>query len=145
MSPVFLDADVILDVLAERHPFYTPAARLMTLIEAQETAGYTSSLIFANLYYILRRLRDRETALASLRRLHTLLGILPVDDRCIAFALDSPFVDFEDAIQYYTAFQHEIGYLVTRNVKDYRQADDSAVTVCTAEDYLGLWLVSRSL
>lgn len=140
MPAVFLDTDVIIDVLAERHPFYGAAATVMTLVEEQEVAGYTSSLVFANLYYILRRLRDRETALTSLKKLHAIVRVLPVDDQCIARALDAAFSDFEDAIQYHTALQHQMEYLLTRNTRDYQNVEQGRLTVCTAEEYLHLWL-----
>lgn len=139
MSPIFLDTDIILDVFAKRDPFYEQAAGVLTLIEHRDIIGCTSSLIFSNLYYILRRLRSREVAIASLRKLHSLVDILAVDERGIAFALNSAFTDFEDAIQYHTATQHQIAYLITRNIKDYKAADKKDITVCTAEEYLTLW------
>ncbi len=138
MSSIFLDTDIILDVFAERHPFHEKAARVLTLIEERRITGCTSSLIFSNLYYILRRLRTREIAITNLRKLRSLIDILPVDERSIEFALNSSFTDFEDAIQYYAAKQHHISYLITRNIKDYKAADKKIITVCTAEDYLKL-------
>lgn len=144
MSPIFLDTDILLDVFAERKPFYGDAAAVLTLIEERHITGYTSSLIFANLFYILRRLRSREAAITHLRKLHALVSILAVDERSIEFALHSSFADFEDAIQYYTAKQHHIKYLITRNTKDFKPADKKIMTVCTAEDYLKLWKASNT-
>ena len=139
MPSIFLDTDIILDVFAERHPFYTKAAQVLTLIETRKIRGCTSSLIFSNLYYILRRLQNREMALSHLRKLHTLVDVLAVDAQSIAFGLNSAFTDFEDAIQYFTAKQHHIHYLLTRNTQDYTAADKDVLRVCTAEEYLQLW------
>lgn len=139
MSPLFLDTDIILDVFAERQPFYTPAAQVLTLIETGQIRGCTSSLIFSNLYYILRRLQDRERALAHLRKLHAFIEVLAVDAQSIAFALSSSFTDFKDAVQYHTAKQQHIPYLLTRNTKDYAVADKAVMRICTAEEYLQLW------
>lgn len=138
-SSVFLDTDIILDVFAKRVPFYGYAARLLTLIEQHHMTGYTSALIFSNLYYILRKLDSRSTAITHLQRLHALVEILAVEEQSIEFALHSPFTDFEDAIQYHVALQHRIPYVITRNIKDYKAADTQKLTVCTAEDYLTLW------
>lgn len=145
MSPIFLDTDIILDVFAQREPFYKAAARVLTLIEERQIAGYTSSLIFANLFYILRKLSSREAALTHLRQLHSLVTVLAVDERTIDFALNSAFTDFEDAIQYSTAKQHHIKYLLTRNITDYNAADTTVMTICTAEDYLQFWKASHIL
>lgn len=101
MSPIFLDTDIILDVFAQREPFYKAAASVLTLIEERQITGYTSSLIFANLFYILRKLSSREATLTHLRQLHSLVTVLAVDERNIDFALNSAFTDFEDAIQYF--------------------------------------------
>jgi predicted nucleic acid-binding protein len=51
-------------------------------------------------------------------------------------ALASDFNDFEDAIQYYTAKEGGIDYLLTRNKKDYKRA---GITVMTAEEYLEIF------
>lgn len=134
---VFLDTDIIMDVFAERHPFYEKAAAILTLIDEQQIGGCTSSLIFSNLYYVLRRLRSREIAIFSLRKLHDLLDVLAVNDRDVAFALHSEFTDFEDGIQYHTAIRHHIPYLITRNIKDYKAADETRITVCTPDDFFG--------
>ena len=73
------------------------------------------------------------------------MTVLAVDERSIDFALNSNFTDFEDAIQYYTARQHHIKYLLTRNTKDYKAADKNIITICTATDYLNLWKASHTL
>ncbi len=132
---VYLDTDIILDLLAERTPFHAPAARLFSLIEAGEIKGCVSPLIFANLYYLLRKLKSGPEARAILARLKLLVTVLPIDDKIIELALHSGFNDFEDAIQYYTAIENNTSILVTRNKTDYKHAE---ITVCTAEEYLKL-------
>jgi predicted nucleic acid-binding protein len=62
-----------------------------------------------------------------------LVTVLPVTDKAIDLALASRFADFEDAIQYFTAIEHAIKTLITRNLKDYKHAD---IPVMTADSYL---------
>ncbi len=52
---VFVDTDIVLDLLARREPFYTAAARLFSLAETGDLGLSVSSLTFANLFYILRK------------------------------------------------------------------------------------------
>ncbi len=144
MSPIFLDSDIILDVFAERHPFYDKAARVLTLVETRQIRGCTSSLVFSNLYYILRRLQNRTMAVTHLRKLQAFVDIFAVDEQCIVSALNSAFTDFEDAIQYHTAKQHHISYLITRNIKDYTTVKRRVMRVCTAEEYLQLWQAAKT-
>lgn len=142
MNSLFLDTDIILDVLAERQPFYHDSARVLTLVEERHLIGSTSSLIFANLYYILRRLRSRDAALTYLHKLRSLITVLPVDAQTIDEALHAAFTDFEDAIQYHTAIRHQSRYLLTRNTDDYQSADPDKITICTPREYLVLWNAS---
>ncbi|HBA86957.1 MAG TPA: VapC toxin family PIN domain ribonuclease [Geobacter sp.] len=133
MITVFIDTDIILDLLTKREPFYPHAARLFSRVETKKLKACVSSLIFANLFYILRKETSAPTAIAILKKLRQLVTVLPVDDKIIAQSLDSGFSDFEDAIQYHTALSKGINYLLTRNVKDYRKP---VITVCTAEEFL---------
>lgn len=136
MHRVFIDSDIILDVLAQREEFYTHAAKLFTLLDQGEVVGFTSPIVFANLHYILRKMKSKEYALQSLTKLKSLISILPVDARIIDLALVSNFNDFEDAIQYYTAKSCEINFIITRNKKHYKPGK---ISVCTAEEYLKIW------
>jgi predicted nucleic acid-binding protein len=129
----FVDTDIILDLLSQRAGFYDSAARLFTLADQGSVHLFVSSLIFSNIYYVLRKQKNRQFALSSLQKLKNLVKILPVDEKIIELSLISNFNDFEDAIQYHTAKAHNINYLITRNIKDYRRAD---IIACTAEEYL---------
>lgn len=136
MHRVFVDSDIILDVLAQRDEFYTPAAKLFSLLDKGDVAGFTSPIVFANLHYILRKAKSKNYVVQSLVKLKSLISVLPVDSKIIDLALSSKFNDFEDAIQYHTAKSYEINFIITRNKKHYKQ---SKISVCTAEEYLKIW------
>ena len=133
---LFVDSDVILDLLAKREPHYIHSAKLFTLIDQQKVTAYTSPLVFANLHYLLKKLTSNTSALKSLRKLKTLINVLPIDERVINQALNSEFNDFEDAIQYFTAINNGIDLIITRNKADYKKGK---ITISTAEEYLKTW------
>lgn len=136
MTPrVFIDTDVILDLLAKRDPFYIHAARLFTEADKNQLTVCVSSLCFGNLNYILSKQKSAGEARKILARLKVLVEVLPVDDKVIELALQSEFRDFEDAIQYYCAIENGIEVLITRNLKDFRSA---TIPVMTAEEFLKL-------
>ena len=135
MQKIFLDTDVILDVLAKRMPYYLHSAELLSEVEKNHIAAFTSPIVFANLYYILRKLKTKEYALQSLRKLRIIVQIVSVNEQHIDKALNSEFTDFEDAIQHYSAQTAQIDYLITRNVKDYKSG---FISVCTPEAYLSI-------
>jgi predicted nucleic acid-binding protein len=133
MEKVFIDCDICLDLLAERMPHYEPAALLFTLADKGKIKLYVSSLIFSNLHYLLGRQFSHQEARRILNKFKVLVNVVAVDDKIIGLALSSDFKDFEDAIQYFAAIENNIQILLTRNLKDYRQAK---ISVMTAEDYL---------
>ena len=135
MKKVFVDCDVILDLLMERQPFYSAAAELFSLVERKKIHAFVSPAVIANLHYILARSLTSAKARAVLNKFSLLIRILPMDEEIIRLALNSDFRDFEDAIQYYTALNHGIPLLITRNKKDYAAA---RITILTAEEFLAV-------
>ena len=114
---LFIDTDIILDIFAKRKPFYNPAAQLFALIDEKKVDAFTTPVVFSNLFYILSKLKSRNFAHSSLRKLRLLLTIIQVDEKVIDLALNSEFKDFEDAIQFYAAKFHDLDFIITRNVK----------------------------
>jgi predicted nucleic acid-binding protein len=135
MDRIFIDTDIILDLIQQRTPFYNDSVRLFSLIEEKQITGHVSPLIFANLFYILRKANSRMFAIQTLVRLKALVSVLTIDEKIIELALSSGFKDFEDAIQYYAALGANLKYLVTRNKADYRE---SGIIVCTTREYLSI-------
>jgi predicted nucleic acid-binding protein len=131
---IFLDTDVALDHLADRQPFAEYAHRLFALAETGELAVWLSSLSFSNLYYILRKLKGHEEALALLRELERLVGVAGVAEAEVRSALSSNFRDFEDAIQHFAAkAEGGVSAIVTRNQADFGLSD---IPVCSPADFL---------
>lgn len=142
IQKVFVDSDIILDLLAKREPNYIFAAKLFTLIDQQKITGFTSPIVFANLHYLLKKNTSNLSALKSLRKLKSLINILPVDERVIEQALNSDFTDFEDAIQYFTAANNGINILLTRNKSDFKK---SKIPIATAEEFLKSFPLQQKL
>ncbi len=132
MKIIFVDSDIILDLIAKRDPFYTAAAKFFTYIDKSDFSAVTSPVVISNIFYILQKLKGRDFALKNIRKLRVLLGIITIDEKIIDLALASDIKDFEDAIQLYTAKQNNIEFLITRNVKDYSDKD---INIMTAEEF----------
>ena len=133
MEKLFVDTDIILDLLSSRQPFYDHAANLFSKADLGEIEIFVSSLAFANLNYILSKQYSADQARKKLIKFKTLVTVLPVNDKTIDLALSSDFKDFEDGIQYFTAIEKGLKILLTRNLKDFKAAE---ISVMTAEQYL---------
>ena len=133
MDKVYIDCDIILDLLSKREPFFKSAESLFSMAEREEINAYVSPLIFANLFYILRKSTSNAKARDTLIKLKLLVDVLPVNEKITELALASEFQDFEDAVHYYTALENGIHYLITRNKKHYKNPE---LTICTAEEFV---------
>ncbi|MCA0446086.1 MAG: PIN domain-containing protein [Bacteroidetes bacterium] len=134
---LFFDTDVILDIALDRKPFSEFGATLLSQVESNHFSGFTSSVIFSNVYYIHRKLASHAAAISFLRKLRLILTVLPVDDMVIQTALESDLKDFEDSIQYYAALKNKMDFIITRNVNDFK---GSQIPVHTPEEFLLLKL-----
>jgi predicted nucleic acid-binding protein len=130
---VFIDSDVILDLLCKREPFYSYAAEVFTLGDTKKIELVTTSVVFANVFYILRKLLGIEKAKELLRKLRIIISVVSVEEKVVDLALNSKFSDFEDGLQYFTARENDIKIILTRNTKDYKEKD---LLIQTPEEYL---------
>lgn len=116
---VFFDTNILIDVLANRQPFYEDSAVLWTLSERRKITGLVSVLTFTNTFYIVRRLTDLKTARRALTLIRDAFTPVACDGDIINQAIASRFGDFEDAVQYMSATQIGADCLVSRNVSHF--------------------------
>jgi len=133
MRKIFLDTNIILDLLAYRMPFYTDAAELFSLADKKKLTLSISSLCLADIHYILSKQNSGMEVRKILRNFKVLVNVLSLDDKITDLALNSEFRDFEDAIQYYTAIENEQELIITRNQADFK---DSKLPIMTAGEFL---------
>jgi len=135
MKHLFIDTNVVIDLLTQRQPFSALALNLFKSASEKQARLYVSALSCANIYYIIRRFKTREEALQNLHEPQDLVEIINVDGKIIGNAIASGFNDFEDAIQYHCALSNpSIEAIVTRNQKDFKK---STIPVLTVEEVLG--------
>ena len=120
MEHVFVDTNIVIDLLQKRENFYKEAQELFTKADRKKLKLYISALTFANTYYILSKYYSSSEAKKILSKFKVLVEVLPTTDKIIDLALASDFNDFEDAIQFYTALESNLHVIITRNKKDFK-------------------------
>lgn len=120
---VFLDTNVILDVLADRQPFADDAAAVLSLIETGEAQGFIAAHTATTLFYLLHKELGLKRAKKALMDLLRLVDVVPVDQDRLLHALAMNWDDFEDAVQAACAAKIEADYMITRNPADFSRAD----------------------
>lgn len=133
MSRIFLDSNVILDLLGERVPFFDSIAKVATLADQKKLTIIVSPLSFTTIDYVLNKYESSQSVLNKLRKFKIICEICEVNEETIDKALNSNFKDFEDAVQYFTALQSNCSIIITRNGKDFKK---STIPIMTAEEYL---------
>jgi len=133
MTKIFLDTNVILDLLGQRIPFYDAIAKVATLADQKKITLVASPLSFTTVEYVLNKFESSASVLSKLRKFKIICRICSVDEEIIEKGLNSNFKDFEDAVQYFAALQAECSIIITRNGKDFKQ---SIIPIMTAEEYI---------
>jgi len=124
---ILVDANIALDVLLERQPFYLSGSHILGLSKGGVGLFISASAI-TDIYYIIRKKLERKTAVSLLRDLLANVEIASVSSKEIRRALDIDWNDFEDAVQYVTGESLAVDYIVTRNTSDFASAVLPVVT-----------------
>ncbi len=133
MKKIFIDSDVLLDLLLDRESFSQDIATLIEGSINSEIQLCTSPISIANIHYIIGRLENKNKADLNINKILKIVSIEKVDQLIIDKAANSKFKDFEDAVQNFCAIEsgHEI--MITRNTKDYKESE---LSILTPREYL---------
>ena len=133
MTRIFLDTNVILDLLAQRVPYYDSIAMLATLAVQKKLVLVASPLSFTTVDYILNKYESSESVIDKLRKFKVICEVCEVNEATVENGLNSGMKDFEDSIQYFSALQSNCSVIITRNGKDFKQSN---LPIMTADEYL---------
>ncbi len=130
---LFLDTNVVFDLLGEREPFYDSAAKIATLADKDEIDLVVSALTYSTIYYLLSRIENKELVKEKIRKFKVIAETSDLTDKIVDKGLSSKFSDFEDSLQYYCAIRMDCKILITRNGKDFKESE---IPVLSPDEYL---------
>lgn len=130
---LLIDANILLDVLQKRQPYYYDSSLVWKLCETESAEGYISTLTVANLVYIMRKELDSEKIEQVFQKLKLIFQIADFSVSDITRAVEMKWNDFEDAAQSATAERIHANYIITRNIRDFKE---SRVPALTPAEYL---------
>ncbi len=133
MKKIYLDSDVLLDLLLDREPFSDDIAILIEDSINSEIKLCTSPISITNINYIIGRLENKNKADLKTKKILKIVSMENIGQMVIDKASNSRFKDFEDSVQNYCAVEsgHEI--IITRNTKDYKESE---LSIMTPREYL---------
>lgn len=117
---VLLDTNVVLDVVLAREPFAQASAQLFKLHEQGKIDAYIAAITPIN--YITRKVKGGQEARQAVELLLSSLAVCPLSHGVLEEAYKLPFSDYEDAVQHASATANGLDTIVTRDIKDYKNA-----------------------
>lgn len=130
---LIIDSNVLLDVLYAREPHFEKSLSVWRLCEAGKLQGFVSVLTFANIVYIMRKELDEEKIKDCWEKLSKIFVFVDLRVADIAMATERKGKDFEDELQMVAAKRVEADYIITRNIKDFR---DSSIPALTPSEFM---------
>lgn len=134
MTRLFLDTNIVVDLLDRRESFCHDAVRLFSMAYNKHVQLVVSPMTYSTASFLLRK-NGSEGVRKLLSNFRQLARVSTTDERTVDDSLASQFQDFEDAMQYYTALRANAEIIITRNGKDFKA---SSLPVMTAGEYLSV-------
>ncbi len=134
---VMIDTNIILDAVANRHPFNENAEKIFYLVAKEKVTAFITANSVTDIYYLTRKhLKSPEEAKLVLLKLFSLFLIIDVTGADCERALALNISDYEDALATTCAERAKMDYIITRNVKDF---SNSPVPPITPENFNSLF------
>ncbi len=118
---LFLDTNIVIDVIAAREPFVADSRAIFNLCESGKAEGMISALTLCTVSYVLRKFVTPGTMRKQLRAFRNVLTPVDLSVSLLDKAISSSISDFEDAVQFYTAVYSGADYIITRNARHFPQ------------------------
>ena len=132
MKKVFVDTNILIDLLGDRKPFSKYAIEIFDKAERRKVELFVSSHSFATTHYLLKKYMMETELREVLYALLDYLTIIAIDTDMIKKGLKSNYKDFEDALQIIAANSiRKLDYIVTRNLKDF---SDSGIAILPPDE-----------
>ncbi len=123
---IFVDTNILLDVLLEREGYYYDALKIWANAENGNVEACIAAISLNNIHYVMRKLKSATPAMIAVKILLPIFKVIPVDADILGLAVDFHDKDFEDDIQLQCALKAKCSQLFTRNPNHY---DHSAIAV----------------
>ena len=130
---VFLDANIIIDVVQNRTDFVEESSKVLQSGLEGFIDLCASDVTFTTVSFYARKQRTTEQLYEIMQSLRDFIDVVPTGRIAIDWALQRKAKDFEDSVQYYAALRAGVDYIVSRNVRDYPFDD---IPVVTPQDFL---------
>lgn len=131
---VFLDTNILLDIIEERQEFLADSANVFDLGIKGQIQMFASPLTFVNCVYIAKKNVGYHNAMQGIKLLKQFVVATTMDDRQVTYALQENVPDFEDRLQFEAAIAAQCDVIVTRDTK--RHFPHDRIPILTPIEFL---------
>ena len=125
---ILVDLNVILDVLQAREPHYDHSAELLDRVTARRLEASISAHATTTIHYLVQRYQGTGSANDAVDWLLRYFAVVTIGRDQLLRARSLKFADFEDAVIAAAAESAGCRFIVSRNVKDFKDSPVQAVT-----------------
>lgn len=126
---LFIDTNILIDYFSKRQPFFSDADKLFDMLDRKMFNGIIAAHSVLNLAYVLRKQFDQNTLRSILMSICYVFDVIDVDKQKLVSAIQNTSMkDLEDCVQAECAKYVRADYIVSRDLKDFK---NSAVPVIT--------------
>lgn len=130
---IYIDTNIMLDLLGEREDFYLDAAKLASLADLKKITMVASPLSYATVNYFLSKFENSRIAKEKLRNFKFFSEICSINESIVEKSLNSNFSDFEDALHHFSAIDSTCDVIITRNPSDFK---NSMLPIMSPKEFL---------
>ena len=121
---LLLDSNIVIDFLAKREPFCESAEKLMLLGKTGDLELWISTTQANDIFYVLGegKKSNAELVKEKMQKLKTFIRFCGLNEDHFLNALDSSWLDLEDACVHEVAVYLSADAIITRNKKDFAKS-----------------------
>ena len=119
---ILVDTNVILDVLCNRSEFVEASSKVWKYCEVDQIEGYISALSVPNIVYILRKELTPQKTEQLIQQITMIFKVVDLKASDLSSAAEMFTSDYEDALQMCQAKRINADYIVTRNIRDFKDS-----------------------
>jgi predicted nucleic acid-binding protein len=132
---ILFDTNIVLDVLLLRKPYYTSATFLLSKVEQGNIRGYLCPTTITTIGYLITKIKGADEAKKLIKNILNIFELTELNKSIFETSCGHKINDFEDAVLHESARLNNIEAIVTRNVKDFKNA---SIKVYDPEELIGI-------
>ena len=119
---ILVDTNVILDVLCNRPEFVEASSKLWKYCQVDQIQGQISALSGPTIVYILRKELTPQKTEQLIQQITMIFKIVDLKSSDLKAAAEMFTSDYEDALQMCQANRIGADYIITRNIRDFKDS-----------------------